>query len=405
MGVYFLNSFYDEKLLEEINQDFEKKYTPKKKYSLKYANVLERIGESNRCQRVKDCATYWEYGVYSDKSIKFHGANFCKDVLCPVCAKRKSNKLFGEVLPVVQSLVSTGKYAFLFVTLTIKDVYAEDLDKSCDLLRDSYNKLLDRKRLSFVKGSFRSLEVTHDNEPFITRDMYFGNKKRHINSKRKYYDKLGLYVGDPNPHFDQYHPHLHAIWIVDKNYFKSSDYIDQKKGELSSIWKDVLFVDYTPVCHIKRCVDKNKNNIDYKSEINLASAVAEVVKYSVKGSDFLGGSDELNEKTVKCLLQCFKNRKMFVFTGLFRQVREQLNCSDSSTPDINVIMPSIRFGSSDLIGKIIYSWCDSRSIYKSFFHKVLLTASDIAECKIVKVNLAEHFKNKISDVDLSDNIE
>ena len=68
-------------------------------------------------------------------------------------------------------------------------------------------------------------------------------------------------------------------------------------------------------------------------------------------------------------------------------------------------MPSIRSGSSDLIGKIIYSWCDSQSIYKSSFHKVLLTASDIAECMIVKVNLAEHFKNKISDVDLSDNIE
>ena len=144
-GVYFLNSFYDEKLLEEINQDFEKKYTPKKKYSLKYADVLNRIGEDKRCQRVKDCATYWEYGVYSDKSIKFHGANFCKDILCPVCAKRKSLKLFKEVYSAVNSLISTGKYSFLFVTLTVKDVSAEDLDKTCDLLRDSYVKLLDRK--------------------------------------------------------------------------------------------------------------------------------------------------------------------------------------------------------------------------------------------------------------------
>lgn len=400
--MYFLNSFYDEKLLEEINQDFEKKYIPKKKYSLKYANVLERIGEDKRCQRVRDCATYWEYGVYSDKSIKFHGANFCKDVLCPVCAKRKSLKLFKEVYTSVQNLISTGKYDFLFVTLTLKDVYADDLNKTCDLLRDSYNKLLDRKRLSFVKGSFRALEVTHDNEPFITLDMYFGNKKRHIKCQKNKFDKLGLGIGDPNPHFDKYHPHLHAIWIVDKNYFTSSDYINQKEGELSAIWKDVLFVDYNPICYIKRCVDKNKNNIDHKSEINLASAVAEVVKYSVKGSDFLAGSDELNEKTVKCLLQCFKNRKMFVFTGLFRKVREQL-LSSSSFP--GVILPVTSASSPDLVGKLIYSWCDSKSIYISSFHEVF-NPKNIDKYNIVKVNLAEHYKNKLcDDVDVSEHIE
>ena len=392
-----MNSFFDENLLKEINEDFDKKYVPKKKYSLKYASVLSRIGENKRCQRVKDCSTYWEYGVYSDKSVKFHGANFCKDVLCPVCAKRKSINLFKEVYSCINSL-STGQYAFLFITLTVRDIYGEDLNKTCDLLRDSYNKLLDRKRLSFVKGSFRALEVTHDNEPFITRDMYFGNKKRHIKPRKKYYDKLGLTIGDPNPHFDMYHPHLHAIWIVDKNYFTSPDYLNQT--ELVSVWKDVLFVDYNPICYIKRCVNKNKQDIDYLSEANLASAVAEVAKYSVKGSDFLAGSDELNEKTVKCLLQCFKNRKMFVFTGLFRKLREQL----LSGALVGIVLPVTSASSPDLVGKLIYSWCDSKSIYISSFHEVF-NPKNIDKYNIVKVNLAEHFKNKISDVDLSDNIE
>lgn len=403
--MYFLNSFYDEKLLEEINQDFEKKYIPKKKYSLKYADVLNRIGEDKRCQRVKDCATYWEYGVYSDKSIKFHGANFCKDILCPVCAKRKSLKLFKEVYSAVNSLISTGKYSFLFVTFTVKDVSAEDLDKTCDLLRDSYVKLLDRKRLSFVKGTLRSLEVTHDNEPFITRDMYYGNKNRHIKPRRKYYDKLGLCVGDPNPHFDFYHPHLHSIWIVDSKYFNSPDYLYQ--DELVNIWKDVLSVDYKPICDIRPCTDKNQSTICSNgqsiSSKNLSSAVAEVAKYSVKGSDFLGGSDELNEKTVKCLLQCFKNRKMFVFTGLFRQVREQLlHCSSDDLPI--VIQPVTGATSPDLVGKLIYSWCDSKGIYVSSFHEII-TRGNIDQYTVVKVDLAEHYKNKLSDVDLFDNIE
>lgn len=391
-----MNSFFDENLLKEINEDFDKKYVPKKKYSLKYASVLSRIGENKRCQRVKDCSTYWEYGVYSDKSVKFHGANFCKDVLCPVCAKRKSINLFKEVYSCINSL-STGQYAFLFITLTVRDIYGEDLNKTCDLLRDSYNRLLDRKRLSFVKGSFRALEVTHDNEPFITRDMYFGNKKRHIKPRKKYYDKLGLTIGDPNPHFDMYHPHLHAIWIVDKNYFTSPDYLNQT--ELVSVWKDVLFVDYNPICYIKRCVNKNKQDIDYLSEANLASAVAEVAKYSVKGSDFLCGSDELNEKTVKCLLQCFKNRKMFVFTGLFRKLREQL----LSGALVGIVLPVTSASSPDLVGKLIYSWCDSKSIYISSFHEVF-NPKNIDKYNIVKVNLAEHYKKKLSDVDLSEHI-
>lgn len=386
-------------VFSEIEKQFDDVFTSKKKYSLKYANILSHIsGEEKRAVRVRSCATFWEYGHYSDDSVKFHGANFCKDVLCPQCAKRKSLKLFREVYECVEYL--SKDYEFLFLTLTMKDVVADDLNEACDYLGKCYVNLMHRDRMKFVKGSFRSLEITHDNREFITNDMYFGNKKKHMKSKQHYYDRLGLKVGDKNPHFDYYHPHLHAILVVEKDYFKSADYLKQE--ELVSIWKDVLFVDYTPVCHITVCKakeichitsckgkEKNQDGAVFVSgekvaSTSIASAVAEVAKYSVKGSDFLSGSnDEVNEKTVKTLLSCLKNRKMFLFYGVFREARALLRNTDSSLIDDNdlcfaddpdVVVPAAlpAFGSAPvLVGRLFFHWHDSESRYISTYKEVI----------------------------------
>ena len=396
----------NEKLLKEVEKNFEDIYLGKKKYSLKLAKVYSSAGEEKRSSTVRSCATFFEYGHYSDDSIKFRSANFCKDPLCPVCAKRRSLKLFKEVIDCVEHIQSIGKYSFLFVTLTIKDVKGDDLKETCDFLSNCYVNLLRHKRMSFVKGSFRCLEVTHDNNEFITDDMYFGNKNKHMKSKASYYNKLGLKVGDFNPHFDFYHPHLHCIWIVENSYFKSSEYI--KQDELVQIWKNLLFVDYKPIVDIRPCTNKNQkvvyvNGYQVQSK-SLSSAVAEVAKYSVKGSDYLGGSDELNIGTVKCLLSCFKNRKLFVFTGLFRDVRRQLKdfyknsllCED----DIFIISPSAStFGAPYLVGKLFFSWVDSKSKYISSYHRVFLDGT-------MDIRLDVHVEDyQSSDINLSECVE
>ena len=392
----------DKKLLEQVEKEFEKVYLGKKKYAFNLAKVYSLAGEEKRANTVRNCSTFFEYGHYSDNSVKFHSANFCKDPLCPVCAKRRSIKIFKEVIDCVEHIQTMGDYSFLFVTLTIKDVQGDKLKETCDFLSDCYVNLLRQKRMSFVKGSFRCLEITHDNNEFITHDMYFGNEKKHMKNKVSHYNKLGLKIGDRNPHFDFYHPHLHCIWIVENSYFKSNQYI--KQDELVQIWKNLIFADYKPIVDIRRCTNKNLISVNVDSyqnyEKSLSSAVAEVAKYSVKGCDYLGGSDDLNVKTVKCLLDCFKNRKLFVFTGLFREVRRLLKDLYKTSSEGDILIPSTTsFGTPYLIGKVFFSWCDSQSKYISTYHRVYGDGT-------MEVRLDVHVEDYVSsDIDLSECID
>ena len=392
----------DKKLIEQVEKEFEKVYLGKKKYAFNLAKVYSSAGEEKRANTVRNCSTFFEYGHYSDNSVKFHSANFCKDPLCPVCAKRRSIKIFKEVIDCVEHIQTMGDYSFLFVTLTIKDVQGDKLKETCDFLSDCYVNLLRQKRMSFVKGSFRCLEITHDNNEFITHDMYFGNEKKHMKNKVSHYNKLGLKIGDRNPHFDFYHPHLHCIWIVENSYFKSNQYI--KQDELVQIWKNLIFADYKPIVDIRRCTNKNLISVNVDSyqnyEKSLSSAVAEVAKYSVKGCDYLGGSDELNVKTVKCLLDCFKNRKLFVFTGLFREVRRTLKELYKTSSEGDILIPSTAsFGAPYLVGKVFFSWCDSRSKYISTYHRVYGDGT-------MEVRLDFHVEDYVaSDIDLSECVD
>ena len=179
----------DKKLFQEVEKKFDEVYLPKKKYAFNLAKVYSLAGQEKRANTVRSCATFFEYHHFSDNSVKFHSANFCKDPLCPVCAKRRSIKIFKEVIDCVDYIQSIGNYSFIFVTLTIKDVKGDKLKETCDFLSNSYINLLRQKRMSFVKGSFRCLEITHDNNEFITHDMYFGNEKKHMKNKINHYNK------------------------------------------------------------------------------------------------------------------------------------------------------------------------------------------------------------------------
>lgn len=352
---------------EDLGKEFDEVFTPKKKYSLKYARVLERIGETKRAGRVKDCGTYFEVGLFDDGSARLKRANFCKDPLCPQCAKRKSLKLFGQVSACVSRLKT--EYKFVFVTLTVKNCSGAGLRQSCDLLQSAYIRLMDRKRMSFVKGAFRALEITHDNNKYITRDMYNGNKAKHLKPRKKYYDNLGLVIGDENPNFDMFHPHLHIIFAVPANYFESSEYLRQ--SELAELWAESVGQGYTPMVDIRACTDYDSsisevvkfNSLEDFRVKNLSSAVAEIAKYSVKGSDFLSGTDDQNEKTVKSLLGALKNRKMFEFYGVFRAVRKELKLeADIENGDL-VHVESDSNGKSKLLVVLIFEWNDKLSRY------------------------------------------
>ena len=180
-------------------------------------------------------------------------------------------------------------YKFLFLTLTIKNCSASALAQTITILLNGFKKLFNdnRKVRNNVKGFFRSLEITK-------------NKKT-----------------------GEYHPHLHCILAVKSDYFHKN-YISQK--EWAQIWQNCIDVEYKPVIDIRRI----KNDSD-----GLTGAVREVVKYSVKGSDFLNLSDmDSTAETVKDLLQALSFRRLVSFTGVFAQVRKQLQLDDVEQGDL-----------------------------------------------------------------------
>ena len=298
---YITNNFnidlFDSQV-SDINKEITDRFEPKKQQSDYLSLVYQYLDMCRRAERVSSCGSVLEFGIYPDKA-RLQFANFCKDRLCPMCNWRRSLKLYGQVSAVMDVLEQQG-YQFLFLTLTIKNCSAVDLPKTISVLLDGFYKLFhdNRKVKKSIKGFFRSLEITK-------------NKKT-----------------------GEYHPHLHCILAVSPSYFKkSSEYI--KQSEWADIWQNCIDVDYNPIIDIRRIkpnISAVSDALDLKNckgDNGISSAVREVAKYSVKGSDFLDFNDlEKTADTVSDFLKAISFRRLASFTGIFSKVRKQLELDD-----------------------------------------------------------------------------
>ncbi len=267
----------------------------KKLKSLDLFDSYKRLYMFNKASRVYSCGSMLEFRRYKDNSLKLNQANFCKVRLCPLCAWRRSLKIFGQLSQVMDNL-DLKHYDFIFLTLTSKNVYGEDLKEEITSLMYSFNKLT--KRSAYKKailGHFRGLEVTH------------------------------------NIKNDTYHPHFHVVLVVPKSYFKKSDkYITQ--NQWVELWQSCLKVDYKPIVDIRKFKAKNNKTI--------STAVAEAVKYTVKSSDYIIKDDigqvneKMTDKAVITLDSALANRRLIAFGGIMQDVYNYLNLDDPEQGDL-----------------------------------------------------------------------
>ena len=124
---------------------------------------------------------------------RLHGANFCRNRLCPMCNWRRSLKMYSQVSQITDKILTTRKSRFIFVTLTVKNPDAEHLTETLDLMNKGF-KYITSKSQTFapaqkfkesLQGYIKATEITY-------------------NSKE-----------------NTYHPHIHCI-------FKSKQVILQK---------------------------------------------------------------------------------------------------------------------------------------------------------------------------------
>lgn len=283
------------KVLNDVKDGKEKPWKVKKLNTLELAKSYKRLG-MKKSYRVRDCGSLLEFKRYhEDGSLKLHQANFCKVRLCPMCAWRRSLKIFGQVSKVMERATKNKEYRFIFLTLTCRNISSKELSGQLDTLFKSYHKLMRRKAVkSAVKGWFRALEVTH------------------------------------NIQQDTYHPHFHVVLAVNKSYFKNIKiYINQDKW--TQFWKESMKIDYTPIVDV-RAFKTGTNKKTSKS-------VAEAAKYAVKEGDFIiRDNGKVNEKmtdlAVWILDGALASRRLVSFGGELKKIHKSLNLDDVEDGDL-----------------------------------------------------------------------
>lgn len=275
--------------------------------------------DEKKADRLRSCARVLTFEVDGSGTKRLVGSDHCRVRLCPLCSWRRSLKNYYSSARVVDWLrdherdPKVGKYSYIFVTCTVKNVTGERLSAEIDRLFYAWKKLWQRKEVRAAwKGMVRNLEVTHN-----------------VNPKSK--------------DFDTFHPHFHALVAVRPSYFTDSAvYISQKK--LCALWRDALGADYDPVVDIRRVKGSD------------AGAIAECSKYATKASEIIIPDDwNLTVETVRLLDKALANRRLINYSGIFREVKQLLkleDCEDGNLTFVGESQPELQ----GAVHRIYYMW-------------------------------------------------
>ena len=202
--------------------------------------AYEKIGKGNAALSIKQCSN-----VILSRQCQNHlehqsvQIQYCKNRFCPICTVHRSYMLGAQLKTVVDEVAQNSKGHWLFLTLTIKNVYPEELGDAIGHMMKSWQRLSQRKQVrSVLRGWFRGLEVT-------------SNERDHT-----------------------FHPHFHVLIYVRHSYFTGKYYV--KQDTWAALWKESLQVDYTPIVDIRRVKSRSGDEKD------ILGAVLEVTKYPMK---------------------------------------------------------------------------------------------------------------------------
>lgn len=278
-----------------LGKDLMEKYTPKKDLNRKAADYIEKHITVKSINRFETCSSWIHFLTNGAMNIKkVSRSNRCGNRFCPICTWSTAKKDAIKISVMMEAVKELERKEFLFLTLTAPNCKGEELRDEIDRFNKAVNKLFKRRNVAkVVKGYIRKLEVTTDQEQLITDKMY----KR----KKDYFDMRGYKIGDANPQYNTYNPHLHVIVVVNKSYFnRPADFIS--KAEWLEMWKECMN-------------DKSITQVDVKKVTanGNSNAVLEVAKYSAKGSDLYH-----SEAVFDTFYLGLKKRQLLVYSGMMK---------------------------------------------------------------------------------------
>lgn len=271
--------------IKEIDKYINLEYGERKKLNTRIEMAYSTFN-LDKAEKLHHCWTrlefYKRYGKTTEnrlkKDIRLVYANSCKIRLCPACAWRRSLKLFKinkQIFNYIKERDKTAKYIFL--TLTLKNCYEDELNKTIDLLLNSFNKMTRRKCIKQAwRGYIRTLEVNYNQET------------------------------------NTYHPHLHILILVSKNYFNKNIYMTTK--DYANLFAEICGIDYTPITYVETA---NKNSL------------AEVSKYCTKFSNiFQIQNKNTFDNVVEVLDGALLNRRLVSYGFWFKEIKKELKLSE-----------------------------------------------------------------------------
>lgn len=273
-----------------------KKYSDKKDLNRKAGNYLEKHLSVPSIARVDSCHDFMRFLTTErlDKK-RLEKTNSCGNRFCPICIWKTARKDAIKLSVISQAITVKEKHEFILLTLTSPNVLEDDLHAEIDKFNKAISKLFRRKKvMESIQGYVRKLEVTTDQEKTITEELF----KR----KKKYFEKRGLSVGDANPQYNTYNPHVHIILSVKKSYFNGKNFIAQ--NEWLEMWKDCM-------------KDERITQVDVrkvrKGDKGIEGAILEVAKYTAKGNELYH-----SERVFDTFYGALKGRQLLVYGGTFK---------------------------------------------------------------------------------------
>lgn len=256
-----------------------------------YFRIAERTGDASYERAglaVATCGTQLEFKVGVDVETgeqvrRLEGAHFCRDRLCPMCQWRKALVTGGLMMKCMEWVGERYDLVPLFLTLTVRNCEDDELGETLDAISSGWRRMMrGRSMKRRVLGSYRAIEVTR------------------------------------NSGLRNWHPHIHAVVLVPPEYFTDPTLYLDKAGWYGA-WRDAMGLDYDP------SIDVGVLGADG----NVAGAVAEVCKYSVKPGSWEGDTEEETDHNVMVLREALRGRRMTSMTGVLKQAKAALKLEEA----------------------------------------------------------------------------
>lgn len=291
---------------------------------------------AGRAHRMSNCSTYIEYEIALETGvIRLKRANLCRDRLCPTCNWRLAIRRAAEMQETIKAIATADPSAVgLLLTLTVRNCPSNRLRWTIQHISQSFTRL--RKHRLFARkimGYARSIEITY------------------------------------NPTTDTYHPHIHALLIVPKEYLNAP--IPQ--AEYASMWQRAAALDYTPIVDIRRTYAPPTDTADETEQqqpemqvitapiSELEKGTQEAVKYFVKPAALRAilASEDLDELAI-----ALSGHRLIAYGGCIKDARAALGYTDTptDTPSDETETDIIPAPNTEL-EKLAFTWCMSTSSY------------------------------------------